>query len=66
MDAWGGIIGAMKSSGKSKFALNAHVYSSHIAFTDNSLQPKFSNNTSNPSSTFSTLSVAIPAVANRL
>lgn len=65
MDAWGGIIGAMKSSGKSKFALKSS-FSLRIAFTYNSLQPKFSSNTSPPSSSFSTLSVVMPTAASRL
>jgi hypothetical protein len=64
MDAWGGIIGAMKSSGKSKFGLNSS-FSLRMALTYNCLQPNFSSNTSHSSSNFSTLLVMMPTAASR-
>lgn len=57
MDAWGGIIGAMKSSGKSKFLPAPFLHPQlvpNIFFLP--LQPKSSSRTSHPSSSSSTRS----------
>jgi hypothetical protein len=53
MDAWGGIIGAMKTSGKSKLTLGLLLWQ---LTTDGILlvQPRISSPTSNPFSSFLT------------
>lgn len=52
MDAWGGIIGAMKSSNKSSCTDPVHFLCSFL--TNHLSQPKFSTNTCRPSSSCST------------